>query len=153
MGAAGGVLVDLAEAVGAKTGRLLGGGGLFLLLGDGGELVDALYQQEDADGGAQEGENGLQEGAVGNLGLTDDELHTFEVHLAGDEGEQGHEDGIDQSGHDGGERAADDHTDGQVNDVALESEGLEFIPELFHGYTSFFLFECRNYIINGGIFK
>ena len=64
MRAAGGVVIDLAEAIGAEA---RGGLRLFLGLSLAVQLVDGLDENEDADGDHQEVEHRLQEGTIGDL--------------------------------------------------------------------------------------
>ena len=94
---------------------------------DDGEVDGGGDEQEVDDGGEHHAE--LHEHAV-------DVEHepVVEARRAEQRGDQRHEDRLDHRVHDLGERSADDHGHGQVDDVALHDEVLE---SLKHGH------ECR----------
>ena len=56
-----------------------------------------------------------------------------EIHASGDEGDEGHDDIVDQRTDDFAESTADDYTDGHVDHVALHCEFLEFLNKFTHG--------------------
>ena len=114
-----------------------GSGGLFFLL-----LVDQLHGHakgdEDAEGDDEEVDDVHDEDAIvdgdlldgldagsGGGALLDDILHVLEALVAGENGDEGHDDVIDQRADNFAESAADDDTDGHVYHIALEGESFE----------------------------
>ena len=63
------------------------------------------------------------------LGAVDREAQPAEVGFAGDGDDRG-DDVFHQCGHDRPERGADDHADGEVDDVATEYERLEVLEHV-----------------------
>ena len=130
--AAGGFLVDFALAEGAKTRRLLGGLGLFFLLLQVVELIDKFHNEEQANGDGNKIDDRLKEQAVRNFGRSDHPLHVLVIVLLRDERKKRHNNAVYERVYDCGERRADNHTNGKVDDVAFECKGLEFIPHFLH---------------------
>ena len=137
MGATGGILMDLTVAEGAGAcGLFLG---FFFLLFERSEFVDAFYKEEKAQSGCGEIKYGLNERAVREGNASDIPDHFFKILGRSEDGDEGEKYGVDERGYDSGKRTADDHTNGEVNYIALEGKRLELGPEilneLFHVKT------------------
>lgn len=124
-------IADLGEEfflAGAFGGRF--GGGRF-----GRKAVDELDRHEDGEGDDGEIDDRLDKRAVtdGDGGGTGDgvgrfegEGEVFEIHPAGGDAEERHDDVIDEAADDFAEGGADDHTDGEIDHVTAHGEGFEF---------------------------
>lgn len=136
MGTAGGVVCNFAFAVGTLPGFFYRGfrcrgGGI-----DGTQAVDEFDKHEDAQGNDEEVDDRLNEIANGKHRC----IFTFaqgngqrtEINAAGQRGDDGRKQVIDKAGDDAGKCAADNHTNGHVDDIALEGKVLEFLDELVH---------------------
>jgi len=148
--AAGGVVVDLAEAVGALAGLLDGsGGGLFLLVHLGNELdegEDAQCNQEEINNRLDEstefehGSSGIHGSLEAFVGVAvQRNIQGGEIDLSGSEGKQRHDQIIYHAGNDLGESTADHNADSHVEYVALEGKFLEIIPHRNHPSLCFFI--------------
>jgi hypothetical protein len=85
-------------------------------------------EEVDDRGDHQEGEQRVQEVAVGKARAVDREGQAAEVGLAADRRYQGSDEVAHDRAHQGAEGAADDHRDGQVDEVAAQHE----LPESLH---------------------
>lgn len=128
--------MDFALAEGAKARGFLGRFCLFFLLLEIVELVDEFYDEEQADCDGDKVDYSLKEQTIGNLSRSDDPLHIFVVVLLGNERKKRHYNAVDERVDNRSERRADNHTNGEIDDVSFECEGLEFIPHFFHGFSS-----------------
>ena len=59
---------------------------------------------------------------------------------------RGHKNVVDQTGNDFGKRTADHHADGHIDDIALESKGLEFLPHSDSASLLVFRISARLYL-------
>lgn len=132
MGAAGGIIGNFALAEGAQAGSLCGSrSGLGLM-----QLVDTLDEQEDADGDHEEIHDGLNEIAntdfrrVGGFAQGNDKIGKIDA--AGDPGDDGGEEIVDNAGDDSGKGRTDDNTDGHIDHIAAERKIFEFLNQFFH---------------------
>ncbi len=108
------------------------------------EIVDELDSHKDTEGHDEEVDNSLYPSTPihGNFGLydflsvedglLDNELVVGEVHAAGHDSDQRHDDVVDQRRDDLSESGTDDYADSHVDDVTLHGEFLEFGNKLSH---------------------
>ena len=122
---------DLAAAVGA----LLGGGssGSFFLLLQVHQLVDTLQDNEEDESSDDEGNDRGQEGGQSAANSPGFAAVSQGSGAAGeDQAQQGVQDITGQVGHDRGESAANDDTNGHIQHIATGNEFFEFFQKLFH---------------------
>ena len=135
MRAASGFVCDNAFAEGAQTG-LLFGRALYLGLA---QLVYELHKQEYAQSDQQKIDDRLNEIAHSNLRrilrFTKGDDQSGEVHTAGNPGNDGREQIIDDAGDDAGECGTDDHADGHVDHISAKCEFLELFKQFARGNT------------------
>jgi len=94
--------------------------------------VDELHRHEDRRGDDDEVEAALEKFAVGDLGGADLHRQCLEIEAADQRADAGHDHVLDQRRDDLAERGADDHADGEIDDVALDREVAEFFQQA-HG--------------------
>ena len=100
--------------------------------------------QNDGDQIAEvDGDLGVNDLAALHHGLLEHPFPRGEVHAAGKNGDKRHDNIVHQRGRDLAERAADDDTDGHVDDVAAHGKRLEFFHKLLHKKSPLSIFENK----------
>lgn len=153
MGTAGGIVRNFAFAIRTLSGFLLRSFGRRRRGIDGPQAVNELDKHEDAQGNNEEVDDRLNEIANGKhrciFPFAQGDGQRAEIDAAGQRGDDGRKQVIDKAGDDAGKCAADNHTNGHVDDIALEGKVLEFLDELVHeNPLSVMAFDRRIQIVN-----
>ena len=153
MRAAGGIDVDLAEAVGALLGCGSSGSFRSRLLHQILGLVDRLDNREEHKSHQQEVDNSGNEVAVGELSSVftraECDCPMGEIQTAEDGAENRHDDVVDEGVDNALECAADDNADCQIHHIAFADERFELGNKAFHDRVPSFLNDSPTIAQNG----
>jgi len=97
------------------------------------QTIDALDHQKDAEGDDQKIHNIVDKESVmdrNRFGIADRDLQIkdpiAEINAADEQADGRHQDITDQRRHDLSEGCADNHADGQINDISAHDKGFKF---------------------------